>query len=173
VSNTAWLLRFPRQIFINNVVDGNGRPVLPVASCTTYPCSVTNYRWSSLTSYDRTTVTIPANSQYSCVGCTYVVGLLSSSSMAADYSITAATGETSINLADGVPHTDVVQKGFMQYYRLIVTSAFADVEVTVMPFYGDPDLFISWHANNSRPDATKSDMRENTMSNDTVYVQVR
>jgi hypothetical protein len=132
---------------------------------------VTNYLWSSLTSYDRTTVSIPANSINSCVGCTYVVGLLAGGD-AADFSVTAATGSTSIVLADGVPHTDVVQRGLFQYYRLIVSSPEVDVEVNLMPIYGDPDLFISWHSNNSRPDSLRYDMRSDSMNNDTLYVQV-
>lgn len=152
---------------------------LPVANCSgtstsDNPCvpDASVYRWTSLSSFDRSSVTIAANDPNACLACYYVIGMLSNSATAsADFSLVVASANAIIVLADGVPHSDVVPKGAYEYYRMGVTQVGVDVEIIVTPFYGDPDVYVSWDPSNSRPNATHNNAMATSQYNDTVYLQ--
>jgi hypothetical protein len=108
-----------------------------------------------------------------CSNCYYVIGLLSADyNSSARYSLVAAGQDAIINLEDGVPHSDTVDQGQYQYYRVILTSPNLDLEFTANPIYGDPDLYVSWNASNPKPDNLHFDARSMSMYNDSVYIQV-
>ena len=159
------------EVYVSNGGDG----VQPTATCGdngNRPCAVSNYNWTTLSSFDQTSINIRANDTKACLSCYYVIGVLSNSATAsADFSLVAASGNAVIQLSDGVPHADTVAQGQYQYYRVTVTQHAVDVEIITSPFYGDPDLFVSWHSSNPRPNATSHDASATSQYNDTIYLQ--
>lgn len=160
-------------VFINAGVTGNtSLPALPVPTCTSLnSCTVSNWLWTSLSSFDLSTVNIRAGSTGFCTSCYYVIGVLSTTAGGSDFSLVAASCNTSIVLADGVPHSDYVVRGGYQYYRMIISES-VDVEITLTPNFGDPDLYISWDPSNPHPNRTNFDMQATSQYNDTIYIQV-
>jgi hypothetical protein len=157
------------QIYVNPV--NSSIPVPPTADCSTNPCTVTNYVYSSFASFDRTSVRLDTRT---CFGsCYFIIGLISrDNSRSADFSLVAASNGSIINLADGVSYTDSLNRGQFRYYRFVLTNQ-TDVQINVNPFYGDPDLYVSWDPNNPMPDRLRKNASSESMYNDTIYIQVR
>jgi len=162
------------QVFVTNA-GLNAALNAPSVDCSgpaSSPCSVSNYFWTSLAAFDRSSISIPSSDPNACTNCYYLLLVLSNSQTAsADYSVVAASSEAIVSLTDGVPHTDVVSRGAYEYYRIVLTQPSVDVQVIVTPYYGDPDLYLSWHADISRPNMTNNDARSTSQYNDSIYVQ--
>ena len=126
-----------------------------------------------MASFDRTTVTIGQDSRFYCTNCYYIVGVLSGdNTRSADFSIVAVTNGSYTVLTDGVPRMDTVAQRQFQYYRIVLATQ-TDLQINVNPFFGDPDIYVSWDPNNTVPTRTHCNARSESMYNDTVYIQVR
>jgi hypothetical protein len=163
------------QLFVNNAVDPvSGQVIDPSLSCVGSPplCTVSNFRWSSVSSDDRHTITIPASDANACASCTYTLALFAGASSTCVYIVTASTAHSITSLVDGVAFFNFVARNAAQYYSLTVTSSYVDVEVDLTPFFGDAYVYISWHSSNSRPGPNEYDAVSAALVNETVYVQV-
>ena len=147
--------------------------IVPSADCSTNPCTVSNFVWSSYASFDRTTVSVLNTTQRFCFNCNYIIGILSGdNTRAADYSIVIGSTGATTTLSSGVSVNDQVAQQQYRYYRIAMPSQ-VDVEINVVPFYGDPDIYVSWDPTNQFPDRSHKNASSESMYNDTVYVQVR
>lgn len=148
------------SLYVTNKVDPvTGVPSIPRFDSSCKPpggCPVVDYIWSSAGSVSRERVVVPAaNATFN----TYVVGVLASSTTAADFALVGSVSGSIVLLEPGVPLEDMATRGEYNYYRLMITDYEASVSITVTPFTGDPDLYVSVHAGNPYPNATKSDKR--------------
>lgn len=109
-----------------------GDPDLFVSSGTEVPTKDT-FMWSSTSSTtDMITVPNPVAELYTVA----VYGFTS-----ANYTLVVSTGVTS--LQGGVPMRGNLMGSTYRYYSIIVTDTSKDLTITVTPFSGDPDLFVS------------------------------
>jgi hypothetical protein len=81
--------------------------------------------------------------------CYLIVGVLGAQNSRAnsEYSLVYTTGTTIVTLKSGVAVRGRVDRGFGQYYMFSVGNTAVDVVITVTPFYGDPDVYISLRPN--------------------------
>lgn len=94
-----------------------------------------HYTWSSLsTETDVVRISEPR-------GGMYMVGVFGYQT--SGYSLLARTSAIIVSLQDGVPQRGELVAHQYAYYSLFVDRPDKDITVTVTPFSGDPDLFIS------------------------------
>lgn len=75
----------------------------------------------------------------------------------ATYSLTYSTGDTTVRLQEGVQYADDVDEGAYKYYSFPVHEAHEDISIKLTTFSGDPDLYLSIHPNNTKPDRDNYD----------------
>lgn len=159
------------QLYINAGVSGDSStPLLPLATCSGTTCSVANWRWTSLSSFDQSSVDIPTGSDYFCASCVYAIGVLSASVNGSSFMITGTSCNAPTALTDGVALSDFVVRGAYQYYSVVVTDV-SDVEIVVTPNFGDPDLYVSWNPLYPRPNSVNHTAQATSQYNDSVYIQ--
>lgn len=162
-----------------NVVPFNASTdgALPELTCPPPTCpgwSVRNARWSSFGSPSRERVLINPTDPGFIAGGTYLIGVLATSTAPSTFNVIGYLSGDIATLLDGVPLADAAARGAYNYYRLTLNLYGADVAVAVTPVSGDPDLFVSWHAANRRPNATANDASERAPRGiDSVYIPWR
>lgn len=134
-----------------------------MVDCSRSPCSVSNYAWTSLASPSRTTATIPSSDPRWCTGCVLIIGALVQNSAASqsigpvDFLIVAASsgpGPAWPALSPGVPHLSTLGPGALDYYRVLVPWAQANVSVSLTPFVGTVELYVALNTSLAPPDPT-------------------
>jgi hypothetical protein len=80
-----------------------------------------------------------------------------SADQSATYSITYSTGDSSVRLQEGVQFVDDVKDGSYKFYSFPVYEFHEDISIRVTSFSGDPDLYLSIHPNNTKPDINSHD----------------
>lgn len=100
------------------------------------PLSQSDYK--SVTNIWRESIEI----QKTCVRCSYIIAVVGATDFS-EYSIVASVESSVITLQDGVPVRDFVQKGRYEYFMVSVLEAHRDLTISVTPFTGDPDLYVS------------------------------
>jgi hypothetical protein len=88
----------------------------------------------------------------------------------ATYSITYSTGDGSVRLQEGVQYVDDVSEGFYKNYNFPVQDSHEDISIKVTTFYGDPDLYLSVHANNNKPDTRNHDFSSNAFGGEVLTI---
>ncbi|KAA0168946.1 hypothetical protein FNF31_00107 [Cafeteria roenbergensis] len=128
------------------------------------PCSqgnsvMSDFKYSSATSLGSQTVAI----RDYVPGADYAIGIQGSDSNSApseiQFSITVSGPSSERIISSGVPVDGTVGAGKYQYYKVLISQPGVDVSVRLTPYNGDPDLFVSWHPDRSRPNNTWADAR--------------
>ena len=75
--------------------------------------------------------------------CYLVIGAFGAYSGQSNYQLVATLRDTVTTLHSGVPFRSTVDRGSYEYYRYSRTIPGSDFTVTVTPFFGDPDLYVT------------------------------
>lgn len=139
---------FVSVVHVTSNTATDSRDGWPVVHCSGVPgpdCTVEHAMWSSSNSLSRSRVYIPHVDSNFCAGteCLYVVGVMSKTRSGSDFSIVGASGHDIITLQDGVPQEGAVFEGQYEHYRVIVSEEGSDLMLTLTPFSGDPDMYVS------------------------------
>lgn len=84
------------------------------------------------------------------------------------YSIKYVTGTHSTTVTEGFPEVGSLQANEIAYYIYYVNEVERNIIVTVTPFTGDPDLYISVNSSNPLPSQTKYDYFSAGAGGDTI-----
>lgn len=90
------------------------------------------------------------------------------SDLSATYSITYSTGDTTVRLQEGVQFVDDVSEGNYKFYSFPVHESHEDISLSVTTFSGDPDLYLSVHPNNTKPDRDHHDFASNAFGGEVM-----
>jgi hypothetical protein len=72
-----------------------------------------------------------------------VFGPSDSGGVAASFSLVLTITDSIVTLSEGVPVRGSVDKFDYAYYKYTLTTPSTDVVISVTPFSGDPDMFVS------------------------------
>ena len=145
---------------------GNGQdpPCLPGDG------AVTDFAYSSATSLGAQTVTI----NDFVPGADYGVGVLAANTIGTpktvEFAIVVSGPDSTRILSSGVPIDGTVQSGGWLYYKIMVTSPGVNVRVSLTPYTGDPDLYVSWHPEVPRPNLTNNDALSISRADETILI---
>eukprot|EP01138_Halocafeteria_seosinensis_P006841 gb/GECG01006995.1/.p1 GENE.gb/GECG01006995.1/~~gb/GECG01006995.1/.p1 ORF type:complete len:1988 (+),score=202.50 gb/GECG01006995.1/:1-5964(+) len=161
------------ELYITNALE-NGSHVFPELASMN---RVVHYKWSTESSSSRDAVTIhPYDSQPPDAwtpGRDYIVGVLGSRfRLRSEFALTYeyANNGSIRRLQDGVTIRDQVGSEEYNYYSIEVPESDDELFLSVTPFYGDPDLYVSVHSDNTHPTKEKNDFRQQSGSQDNLYL---
>lgn len=86
------------------------------------------------------------------------------------FSVSAATGQSFQRLADGIPRRGSVTAFKHSYFRVWMDSAYDDLTITVTPFSGDPDLYVTTGDDRDHPNATNAYWKSTAFRSDAVTI---
>ena len=118
--------------------------------------SSSDYIFSSLLDISQYNLVIPHSSPYFCTSCNIIIAVKSTTNCS--YSIQASNRQKLSLLQNGIPLRGEVEKKKWNYYYFQVNT-FSDLDFSLMPFSGDPDLFI-----NTEPDVTFSNAKWSSLA---------
>lgn len=87
-------------------------------------------------------ITFAAGDTDFCTKCTYYV-MVTGAANETSYSILGATSNSITSLQDGIPLYSQVSTKEWQYYTFKLDNEKADLQISLTPLSGDPDLYIS------------------------------
>eukprot|EP01006_Ploeotia_vitrea_P032269 TRINITY_DN64533_c0_g2_i1.p1 TRINITY_DN64533_c0_g2~~TRINITY_DN64533_c0_g2_i1.p1 ORF type:complete len:2597 (-),score=1385.65 TRINITY_DN64533_c0_g2_i1:818-8563(-) len=99
------------------------------------------YRWHSTRFESAQEIVIRADDRHFCSNCIYhimVRGFTDS-----NYTLTASTSRATLHLIDGVPQREWVDALSYEYFMFDVQDDQADIRISITPFSGDCDLYVS------------------------------
>ena len=85
------------------------------------------------------------------------------------FSVSAATGQAFQRLADGIPRRGSVMGFRYSYFRVWMDSE-SDLTITVTPFSGDPDLYVTTGDDRDHPNATNAYWKSTAFHADAVSI---
>jgi hypothetical protein len=102
-----------------------------------------SYRWASVRSASSQTVLIPPTEQpeYCTPFCRYYVMVYGV--QVSFFQVVAATSKSTVPLVSGVPQRQHVGRDDYMYFSYEVDNPMADIHLSVTPFTGDPDIYVS------------------------------
>jgi hypothetical protein len=86
------------------------------------------------------------------------------------FSVSAATGQSFQRLADGIPRRGSVTAFKHSYFRVWMDSSYDDLTITVTPFSGDPDLYVTTGDDRDHPNATNAYWKSTAFRSDAVSI---
>jgi hypothetical protein len=134
----------------------------PVGEDPVFP-TTTDYDFSS-TSSQNDVVAI----QHPASGRVYMVGVYAYSTCA--YSLTGTSSSGIVELQAGAPQQGSLQAHQFDYYRIFVYSWRKDLTISVTPFSGDPDLYISVGSTTHQPNRTTYDWAATSYRGDSITI---
>jgi hypothetical protein len=155
-----------------------GVVTLPTIQCATGnqpPCGpgntlVSGYEYASLSSFGGQRVSMRDYVPGADYGIAVLAGDALGSPATCDFTLTVTSPSANRILESGVPVDGIVATGKYNYYVLYLTSNHADVVVTVTNYFGDADLYVSWHPNNHQPNSTSSDKQSLSSGDDSITI---
>lgn len=88
------------------------------------------------------------------------------------FSIKYSTGAFMTILAEGMPEIGNLTRNTSAFYKFNVVNSTGSVIVTVTPFSGDPDLFISINSSNQFPSLRNSDYASASVGADSIKLSL-
>ena len=89
------------------------------------------------------------------------------------FSIRYVTGEAAILLLPSQTQEGIVEKGGINYYKYIPGDLGSELDVSVTPFLGDPDLLISLDPSNQLPTTSEYSKQSSRMGEDSIRVTMK
>jgi hypothetical protein len=156
---------------------GGGRDSVPRINQHTGMMEAGSYTWSSASSVSQEEVSIVHTDPHFCYDCVYYVlvyGAVDNTGLDSQFSVVVSTDSAPVTLRDGVPQIDKVRAEGYAYFQIALVDPAAELSVSVVPLWGDPDVFIDSEPN-TRP--TRSNTRQGwqlmRVGGDAITIQVQ
>ncbi len=88
------------------------------------------------------------------------------------YTVKFVTGRFSTTLMEGVPEVGNMTQGDVMYYKYYINDLANDFTVSVTPYYGDPDLYISVNSSNQLPSYDQNDYMSAAYGADSISIPI-
>jgi len=86
------------------------------------------------------------------------------------FTVGYTTGRFATSISEGQPEMGNLTRGEFKYYKYNVISDEGSISITVTPFSGDPDLYISINSTNDKPDSFSADYTSVAIGADLIKV---